>query len=303
MKSGRAHAAPRIKPSTDVLKHLTRLLENGSRRYRRMLKKSRHSSSNTIVHRFRVETRRLASTLESLAAFLGRKKTQPALAKLKRHLDAFDDLRDVQVQIALVSQCIPECPPANLFARYLSRREKRLAKQTRKKIRDFKTRPLAECVEACSDELKVLGEQISRRTAATLMERTVDRAFLRVRRLRRAIDPSNSATIHKTRLAFKKFRYMVEALSPGLSAVTKTQLAAMRDLQAIMGDIQDCEILLASLARFEKKKNLKPQKVAGLRALLLEHRDRSVGRCMKSLPVLERFWRAQPDLAARHFRQ
>ena len=238
--------------------------------------------------------------MEILAAFLGRKMTEPALTILKQHLDAFDDLRDVQVQLAFVHQLVSERPEAKRFATYLLKRQRRYAKQTRKKIRGIKTRPLARCVEACSDQLQALQERLSQRRAAALLERAVDRAFQRVRQLRRAIDPDNSATIHRTRLAFKRFRYMVEALSPLLPWVKKSQFTAMRDFQTIMGDIQDIEVLLASLARFKAKKKLKSEETAGLRSLLLEHRDRSITRCMESLHVLESFWTSERDSTAHH---
>ena len=69
-------------------------------------------------------------------------------------------------------------------------------------------------------------------------------------RRRRAIQTDNLDTIHVTRVAFKKFRYVVESLSPGFTGFDERQLVAMASYQRGMGMIQDLEITHATLKGF-----------------------------------------------------
>ena len=48
----------------------------------------------------------------------------------------------------------------------------------------------------------------------------VEDAFAKALELQRAMDPGAADTIHRTRIAFKKFRYMVGALQPLFAEIT-----------------------------------------------------------------------------------
>ncbi len=59
--------------------------------------------------------------------------------------------------------------------------------------------------------------------------------------------------LHALRLAFKAYRYTAEALSallPGLSAETGARL---HGFQTLLGDIHDCDVLLAEASHFREK--------------------------------------------------
>jgi len=86
-----------------------------------------------------------------------------------------------------------------------------------------------------------------------LVMATLEASFESVAARFRAIDPSNPATIHRTRVAFKKFRYMAEALQPMLPGATSRVTGQMRDYQARMGEIQDATVLRATLGKYLAK--------------------------------------------------
>jgi CHAD domain-containing protein len=50
-------------------------------------------------------------------------------------------------------------------------------------------------------------------------------------------------TVHQTRIAFKRFRYMLESLSPAITGPSRRQLRALAYYQRKMGIIQDHEVL------------------------------------------------------------
>jgi CHAD domain-containing protein len=73
--------------------------------------------------------------------------------------------------------------------------------------------------------------------------------FARVRQLLAADPPP--AELHMIRLASKRLRYTLELFRPCYGPGLKTRLAALQDLQQILGDVNDCaaaERLVAGLA-------------------------------------------------------
>ena len=96
-------------------------------------------------------------------------------------------------------------------------------------------------------------------------------------------------TVHRTRVAFKHYRYMVEAMVECLPGVTPGGLAAMRRFQGVMGSVQDIEVLLTELDRFLKKAALDADSAREFRNRLLHQRQQCVRRCLAVLDQLADF--------------
>ncbi len=119
---------------------------------------------------------------------------------------------------------------------------------------------------------------------------SVQSAFTRTRRLRARIRPENTSTIHRTRVAFKHFRYMVEGLSRFLPGVNEKRLRKMREYQAMMGDIQDMEVLLQALDKFIGRKKVHSQSAQRLREEVLRWRLWLIRIYLDVAGQLEGFW-------------
>lgn len=105
------------------------------------------------------------------------------------------------------------------------------------------------------------------------MHAAMTRQFNRVCALQRRMDAAQPATIHRVRVAFKKYRYMAESLARMQPGVTRHRLHAMHAHQTRMGEIQDIEALLKRVGRCLRKKTAGP-----FRRDLLHRRDRLVKR-------------------------
>lgn len=281
---------------------LARSLKQQWKRYRKELKRCQRKCSAGAIHAFRVETRRLLSSLELLDGFLPGRQAEKAGRLLKRHLDIFDDLRDTQVQLAAVGEMRRAFPAAQPFYACLREWEERFTRKTRKNIRKVKPARLGKLIAACREHAEErLGESAPHKALAALL-RSVDRAFGRTRQLRTRIDARDTLTIHRTRVAFKKFRYMVEALAKHLPAITPERLAAMHHYQTMMGEIQDAEVLLQTLDKFLRKRQINSAAVRRLRTELLRRRQRLIRVYLKAADQLLEFWpvpeRAGSALAA-----
>ena len=104
------------------------------------------------------------------------------------------------------------------------------------------------------------------------------------------MDPGSANSIHRTRVAFKKFRYMVEALQPLLSGVTPARIAALQDFQSMMGDVQDTDVFLARLDKYTRRHHQRAQRLARFRHWLLRRRTAQITFCMNHAERLYSFW-------------
>jgi CHAD domain-containing protein len=290
MRTDRQHAGSSRAPAADVLQHLADSLPAQWRRYRKRLKRCQRHFSEEAVHDSRVETRRLLATVELLRAFLNEKDVRKARRALKRHLDTFDQLRDTQVQLVYVAGLTRAFPLARAFRDWLRRREARFAREARRDVKHIKARRLGRRLAAFEKELRRLHRAPARARALETALKAIDLAFDRVTRLSRRIRAENTATIHRTRIALKRVRYMIEALSPLLPAVTENHSRAMRGYQSMMGDIQDLEVLLAAFDEFVRGERADRRSARPLRAELQRRRRLLIRVCLNAVGKLRLFW-------------
>jgi CHAD domain-containing protein len=272
------------------LRLLEKSLKKQWRRYRKELKRCQDRLSEGTIHNCRVGARRLLATVELLGGFLSAGRVRKVERALKRHLSTFDDLRDTQVQLPIIKKLEPRFPAAGAFYAFLQKRENRLIKSTRRNIKRVGTQRLERLVAAGRDEIQGRRKQCPPPKAVFLLLNSVDRAFAYASRLRAQIDPLDTDTIHRARVAFKKFRYMVETLAPCLPVRTPRLLDSMRHYQTMMGHIQDAEVLRQALERFLRKKRLAAEAARRLREELLLRRQRLIGDYLEVTGQMLRFW-------------
>ena len=283
-------AGTTVVPAADVLKHLGGSLKKQWRRYRKRLKRCQEHFSEDAVHASRVETRRLLSTIELLGAFIPEHDLQRARRALKHHLEAFGELRDTQVQLVYVGRMAGTFPDAHAFYDWLRDRKARFIRKTRKAVKHIQTKRLGRRLAVFEKEIRRRRKQVTREQALVIVQRAISRAFARVARLCRHVRAGDTQTIHRTRIAFKRFRYMVEALAPLLSEVTPDHRRAMRGYQCMMGDIQDMEVLLAALDKFVQKEGVDTRSARRLKKELVRWRQLLIEIYLNAAGRLRRFW-------------
>ncbi len=246
--------APSPKLSREVHDFLGGLLARQFRQYRKRVRLCRRKFSKKAVHDLRVSIRRLLATVELVGGFLPARRAKRVRRVLKHELDAFGELRDLQVQLSQLAAPVPSDAVERQLRRVLCKRESACVRAARKAVKHWKPGRLAGGIAEFDDALRKRGKgRVGQRDFAALLHRT-DEAFARVEALRALILPSDPGTIHRTRVAFKRFRYMVEALAPLLPTVSKSRLRALHAYQNRMGRIQDATVLLRSAEEFARKK-------------------------------------------------
>jgi len=275
-----------------------RLLEKALKKqwkcYRRQLKRCQKQFTEKTIHDSRVGARRLLSAVELLDGFLSAAQVRKVERALKQHLGTFDGLRDTQVQLPVIEKLQRTFPAARPFYAFLQKREKRLIKSTRKNIKKVRMQHIDRLIAACRDQVESRRKKCPSQEAVALLLQSVDGAFACAAELRARIDPSNTETIHRTRVAFKKFRYMVEALAACLHNPATRLLDAMRRHQTMMGDIQDAEMLRLALERFLRKRPSAADPSRHLREELLLRRQRLIDTYMGASDQMREFWPSSP---------
>lgn len=259
-------------------------------KYKAELEICRHDFSEEAVHDFRVAVRRLLSFLELLRMVIQDPKIQKIRRVLKDQLDNLDELRNVQVLLADISEVIHEIPLLQPFQEYLQHKEKKLLRIARKGVKSLKVASLTKRVK----KLQLTLEEFKQANLDASLFSVVDEAFAIVSQRYALADPAHPTTIHRVRLAFKKFRYMVESIYPILQGFPADHLKHLHDYQASMGDIQDMEVALQELEDFGKLSSdsydLEP-----VRIYYKERHVAALSNFFEDKDKLFTFWRFAPD--------
>ena len=247
--------------------------------------------SEEAVHDLRVATRRLLAVLDMHRTLDPHPRIQKTRRALKNQLDALDDLRDVQVMLVGVSETVSNFPELKLFEAHLLKREKRFLRSARKQIRESQSAELAKRMEKI--RLAMEENAKGRGFRAHLLE-AVDNAYLRATQAYGQIDAAQAATIHSLRIAFKKFRYMIEMVHPLLKGYPESQFESMHEYQSKMGLIQDVEIFLSTMADFGEQTASAPA-LEPARHYFEKRLAEATSVYLDDKGEIQIFWRAAPD--------
>jgi CHAD domain-containing protein len=262
-------------------------LDERWQKYSVELANCRAAFSEAAVHDVRVATRRLLATLDLIAASVSDVKTTKLHRALKEQLDDIDDLRDTQVMLAEATEQLSSIPALVTLQIYLQKREQRFMRKAQEDIEALDIDKLEKRL------LKIRTSLLANAETNIDLLSVVDDAFLAVIKRTGKVDPAEPATIHRVRIAFKTFRYMVEIIHPVLPDFPKKQLKQMQDYQTSMGDIQDVEVFLRTLEKFSSRDDsYDPEPV---RRFYQDRHTELISAYLGGADNLAAFWRATPE--------
>jgi CHAD domain-containing protein len=207
------------------------------------------------VHKMRVGTRRLRSTLKSYRPLWDRAATDHLRAELKWLADALGKVRDGEVMVARLERSLGTLPPELVVGPMAARLTGGLRAQATKDHATLVNALNSQRYAALLDELDALlaatpTEQGLRR-ATRLVPRRVRRTVKKVEALLDSADNApaagppvpgvldRDAALHEARKAAKQARYAAEAAAPVGGSGATTLAAAMEDLQELLGEQHD----------------------------------------------------------------
>ncbi len=276
---------------SQTLSLLPGALEKRSRKYFEELRRCKAEFSEEAVHDLRVSIRRLLA----LAEVLKQADPHPSLKKLRRNLkeqlDYFDDLRDTQVMLVGISENIQNLPGLAALQTHLQKQERRLLKQAAHRVAKLK-------IPGITHRINKITARLQRPTDEQAFTVTllggVDDAYATACQRHGVVRPEQPASIHRVRVAFKKFRYMIEIIHPTLPGYPAELLPRMHDYQTLMGEIQDAEVLLQALREFGEE-SLAAGSPDAIHRYAEQRLTQAIAAYMENRNEINVFWRETPE--------
>ncbi len=258
------------------------------------VRRTRRRCSEPAIHDLRVATRRLIATLE----IIGRVTPGGGVSRVRRHLKrllkSFNELRDVHIQILAVRLVVRPFPVLRFYRAALMVRKQRLVREAGRRVAGIELESLSREIAGVQADLQSVFSKPGMMNAGEWLVRgAVASTFARAVRLRWDIVPSQVRTIHRLRVAFKKFRYSCEVLQPMIPWVGKDHLKAMNAYQTSMGEIQDAEVFVTGVREFARSAVAAfPSSWLPVMQDLTRRRAVRIEAFMKQVDALYMFWDA-----------
>jgi CHAD domain-containing protein len=209
------------------------------------------------VHDMRVAVRRLESTI-GLARALGSKPRQRLERQLDALLQALSPLRDAHVARRSVDGLPPIPEGQKQLGRHVAKQKRRLEPKVERHLADFDLGTVERDLEELSHSLSAL-DRLEGGEPDDALRKRLDRLRASIEGMRSIASAEDPKSLHRLRIALKRYRYALEALGPRLPPESQDALRTAEALQKLLGQAHDAH-QLAKLARRHAKKHpkLKP---------------------------------------------
>jgi CHAD domain-containing protein len=212
-------------------------------RFEQAREKCRRSWKEKNVHQLRLSARHSLPVIELLRAI----RPQDALWSLTYHalrdlLKVLGPLRDAQVRRLRLEGMEPRDRAINFLIARSEREEARARPSARTAVKLFKELPM--------DVLKgEQGDQLLPPDTGKAIRAVLDHRRRRLWQRWAATRQQLPTTLHKARVALKRYRYLLEALGPCLTATQRRSLPRFKHVQDTIGRWHDDQLFIDWLKR------------------------------------------------------
>jgi CHAD domain-containing protein len=241
------------------------------------------------IHDLRVAMRRLMALLTMCKGVLPSIKVKGLRRQFKTYLDALDGVRDTQVMLLFIRKYFRKHEAAVPLTSYLLMQETHLLRQLGSEIGKMDIGSLSEKIMMLRSSLEtsLTGTGVAEQILAV-----VDEAYAEVQWRKVNVNLETPASFHAMRIAFKKFRYMLEVAEPLIPPMPPTRPSNLHHYQGMMGDIQDMVVFIGFLDRFTAEN---PQfDITVVRNFAILKRDERMEYFVVRINQLNRHWRKSP---------
>jgi CHAD domain-containing protein len=267
--------------------------------YRKQFKSGRRAISEESIHDLRVAAREFQALLRILQALDAHPRVKKIRRFLSKQLDQLNEVHDAQVMLQEANQRMESLPQLGPFRDYLQAGAKKLARSARKDIGRSKPSDLKERVKRVR---KVARKHSDDQQLVEHLLQVVDDAYAKTNEALTEIKAADPATIHKVRIAFKEFRYMIETIRPFLPDYPESYPDRMHDYQDAMGNVRDATVFLDKLKEFEQDLQQRGHGQApafdskSIQLFYQQRLEEMIQAYFQRRGELNSFWRAAPDL-------
>jgi len=270
---------------------LGEVLETRWKSYRNEFKRCLTHCSEEAVHELRVAIRRLLAQLLLVEEVRPGSASTKLRKALKRRFKELGELRDIHVQREIIRRLLRGYPALVMVDAELKRHQKRIVKQASRTLESAREKKLLNWIVRVHRSLLQGADEspTQHRLLGQIMQAT-SAAFAEVNQRRLEAIVSDPSTIHHVRIAYKKFRYMVEALSPTWTGYSRKQLRRMAHYQRRLGRIQDLEVFRKLLQEFAERHPPFREVLQPVVKLVDRRRRDAIRAFMRKADELQGFW-------------
>ncbi len=245
--------------------------------------------SEKSVHDLRVTIRRFLAIINVLNKEISDFGYLYILRKrLKKELKLYNPLRDNQVQMIKIERLSQSFPIMTNYFEFLKRKELEILNEIKENIDKQSLEEINESVFFLKLQLKQLLPK-SEVTKSSLVRSAYD-AYLVVLQRSSNLDKNDLDSFHQLRLAFKKFRYIMEFIQPILY-LPDTYFKTLKGFQDILGEIQDNRVLLENLNYWILNYDITNQSnYLAVIEFLINIRKNLFLRLNRRIKLIERLW-------------
>lgn len=254
------------------------------------------------VHRTRVASRRLRAGMVLFPFCLPAKRARRWKKDVRKVTGALGEARDLDVQIETLLEVMRDAdddsrPGIETIVDLKREARKSVQPSVVKWLDDLEERGTAqEMEEHLSAEVQRLDGTETRTEASHAAGLVQVSARIRDLLAMEACVPVPDAVSehHQMRIAAKHLRYSVEAFRSLFDNRLKDEIAMLKGIQDLLGEMHDCDVWLSEEAGLASSLSSIPEAQAGLTALMQDRKERR-GRCY------ERFAALWPELRRTQF--
>ena len=254
--------------------------------YSQNLELSKNAFSEKNIHDFRVCIRRFLAVNSLIFKLTNNKDCVELKLKLKYQLKLFNPLRDNQVQFLKTYELVYNFPILYKYLHFLLDREETLILPLQEAIISFELNGIKELIR------KIIASTQENRQSKNLgKEELINLAnarFDKVINKHNLVNANDLRTIHKVRLAYKKFRYTMEILRE-IIGLTDEDLVLMKSLQTTMGNIQDNAVYFRNFSDFAISQNLEEKKAEEVKNYILHIRKLLIEEYFSNFGIIYEF--------------
>ncbi len=205
------------------------------------------------VHDIRVALRRLMALTEIMYPLLevSKRRSKNNIKLMKQKFKTFGPLRDIHTSILYIDDMKNDFPDLESFLKHLNILEEDLSKKLSKEFNKMEISDLKEISESLQKKMSKISKTDDIYKMLLASART---SFEDVISLLEKADSDDIKSIHKVRIAFKKFRYMIEVID-SINPVGRDFHDNMKAVQDILGNIQDLSVVEGLLCDFIEKEH------------------------------------------------
>ena len=303
-----AWGAVLVLPSPDDTSKFSRLhvlmatldnaLRSRWRRFRTQYALVSASADEECVHEVRTTSRRLLAVLQLICEVDQRKLYRQMRRTVRAVVKHLGRLRDAHVERQTVKAVYGD--DHGLAKEYIARLDQEIEALERRKLASVPRVDFKLCRRAVRRFSKASKKSAARADAKQRERRLPNRAAILLAQRRfvafdktrsRSLAERSPEALHRSRLAFKKFRYTMEMLARIIPGVDDAYMAHLKRAQSAMGEVQDLAVLRDNLRAFIERDGAAAdpaETLAPVEAALEEQLDESLAL----IGVIERPWSA-----------